>query len=264
MKKLLLFGILLFPGIKHAFSQTGEWTFHAGSGMFGYHFSPADSGPVEPYYSMLNIRFADLAGYRNVYANNPWGRRSGFSFDISAGYKWITVRNLITEFGIIGESRQSVKTINWIRDINTTMLLPSSGKAILTNQMIGLSFFTGKRIPLKNRAASLDLMVGADVLGQFGAAHQHSNAVVLSTGQPMSVNTTDSKLPGNEKIDVRLRVKVQYILKHWGIDLGYALGIVNEQAETDIPTFGARSGSYSRYISGGILYRILARSQKRK
>lgn len=239
-----------------ALGQKKEIYLGAGTGLFSYQHITGNSGPKEPYYSMLNVNLnnPDLPG--GVYANHPRGPESAFSFFMEAGIKKITKHNGLWNFEIGYERRASKKEINWIFNTANLVTYDAQGTAYLSNHLVYIGVSTGKRIPLPRSGHFIDLLAGIDVMRKIANAHEVSSAVMTSNGKTYQVDQTGKYQGGNDALDLRLQLKVQYVRAKWGVGIGYKAGFVNQEGGNGAFGRAGSPKSYSQFFQAGISYRV--------
>ena len=215
MQKIFYSFFILFIVNTSIYAQHTEYNFAIGSGFYHYEENIA----IEPYYSMLNTTFdpATISRLRlthPTYANNPFGNRSGFSYQISFNKKRITKHNFLWNFNLEYESVQCKKNVDWIYDPSLTFL-PASGECTLRNNFIAGSYFFGRRTFIKKYY--WDIMGGVGFGYNFFNAHEKANAIVSSTNELVACDFKSKDFGGQWPSDFKFQLHSELGYKNWGI-----------------------------------------------
>lgn len=233
---ILLFSILFSI---HVFGQKTEFSLDLGSGFFSFSGSGAQKST---YY------------IERSHTNNPYGKKSSFSYGISLQAQRVTKAHFIYGIQAGYESLSSKIKINNIYppDYNpysmaayTEYGLAGSGsRTILTNEFFTLHPFVGYRMFIIS-SIKTDLTFGADL------------AFCLNSEEKATVNSSYGSF--NTKVkrdkpepDSRLRVDLTNFYKHFGLTVGYSYGLTNYQSGL----VGASSKVYSQMLRLGLIFKL--------
>lgn len=248
MKKSILLLVacclLLLTG---AYAQYTICQVRAGSGSFYYHDIP-ERGVREPYYSMFNYYPPSSSGY----ANEPRGDHNGFSYQFGLELQRVTRYHFIFGFGVMYESRTSRKDIRYVYDVAANALYSATGTCSLHNNLVFVSPMVGYELPVKK--IRLHFTTGFDLSVHNAGTHEISSATITTSGQQLHTDTHWGI--GDDRVDARVNFRAEALRGCWGISLGYALGIANEDGGSGFIGIGTGAGNYSRFLEMGVVYQV--------
>lgn len=244
---IIVVSCMLILTVSHA--QYTAFRVEAGSGLFHYHNIP-DHGVKEPYYSMFNFFPPSSGGY----ANDPRSDQNNASYQFRLELQRTTRYHFIFGLGIGYESRSGSKELQYAFDVATTNLYPATGTCDLHNNLIFSAPFIGYEFVFGK--TSVDITTGFDLMFPVSNAHEVSTAIITASGQLLHNDSHSRTQIGYDAADARMNYRAEILRGHWGISLGYAHGIANEDGGTGILGIGTGAGNYSRFVETGIIYQV--------
>ncbi|MEZ4837903.1 hypothetical protein [Flavobacterium sp.] len=241
--KLFVFAALIsFLNLK----GQNEFRISLNSGLFSY------SGKAANGTSEIFIYDNETSGF----TLDPYGSNGALCYGLSLNFKSITKKNLVLGFDTGYEILRSSVSINKLLNVRVSITpggFPSPsmdalavGETIVTNSVINLNPFIGKRFKSKN--ISVDVVGGFDVCyilksREKGEAHVNGNS-------PYKYETSRNIKTIN--FDFRPRIQISLDVNKIGFYLGYSHGIVSHVAEND----NINSDVRSRFIRFGLTGKI--------
>ena len=243
MRVVFIFILSTFFTFK-VIGQHNEFSIHLTSGLFSFGGSNATSSTRLFYYDNGNSS-----------TDNPYGRKSGFSYGL--GFQWQRLIKSNYLFGVeIGyESLSSKVKIDqlWGR-YNYEV---SDGKTILTHQFLNLHPYFGKRIKLLKELKT-DLTLGLDI----GLCLNYKEHATVNCTNGVKFEMTKYEIHQfiyDKKPIYDLRARFEFInyYKRIGLTIGYSFGLTNYTPGS----FWAVNKEwtykvYSRMIRIGLTYKI--------
>lgn len=249
MKKKSFLYAFLTAGFFFLLSNSGiaqhtEYSIMGGTGLFHYKTANAK----EPYYSTIVLTNASKSNY----ANNPYGDKNGYSYQLSFELKKVTRSKIIWGSGLEFESVQSKKNINWVLGPSySENFREAQGHCTLENKFLSVSSYIGYRFNLQK--FYWDMMVGPDIAIGISPVHQQGMAIITSSGEAVYVDQKSHATAGYDPFEMRARLQSEIGYKKWGLYLGYSWGFYKGHLAT---MGGTPLYSFSRYFRAGILYRL--------
>ncbi len=211
-------------------SQRMEYLVSLNSGLFSF------GGATASKTTFFN--FTEIASHHG-YANNPYGRKSGFSYGLSVTAQRVTKGAFLYGADAGYESLASRITIVNSNLSSTTY----RGKAILINRFVNLRPMIGKRFNLAEGIIA-DLLIGVDL----AVGQSSEERVVLKSPQGPEIEASnDRHIPST---DVRPVLMVRTTFGRTGLNFGYARGTINYTEDI----IGADREAKSRYFRIGLSY----------
>lgn len=225
--------VILFSYVEICQAQKTEINFNAYSGLFSFggNGSASNSGISYPFTSTTN------------YTTNPFGRRSGFSYELEFQGQKLSKNKNIYGLGISVEQLNSrVKISKIIISQEPAYLAYSAnGETKLKNTFITLNPFVGHRYSY--RKMTFDLLAGFDLAFCLKSKE---------TGKA-STNNKDFVKAENDKTkpltDFRPRIQIKMEINKLGFLAGYSLGLTNYQTENNLKAF-------TRFLRLGLSYQL--------
>jgi hypothetical protein len=232
MKNLTTLILLLMS--QYGFTQSQQLTAQVSSGLFSFGGKSANNA------SFMNI--SDV-GSNSSYTNNPYGRKSDFSYGVGLQFQRLTTKKFIYGIQLSYESLSSKLEIdNAYGEITWTV---KEGKTVLINKFFNVFPFIGQRVKLVEGIDS-DFLLGFD----FGIGLSSMEKYSLTTNQGQEISGTHERdLP---KVDFRPRIEFVNYYKDFGFSVGYSYGVINYRGDLD----GGNRQVNARYLRFGLNYRM--------
>ena len=225
---------MTFMSTELSFGQSTEISFQLGSGFFSFGGSSATET------SFVNI--SDVNSISS-YTNNPYGKKSGFSYGFGIQVQKISKSNFIWGLQTGYESLSSgVNIDNAFGEITWSV---KSGQATLTSQFINIKPLIGKRFEIAKNFKT-DLVFGLD----FGICLSTKEKFNLTTNQGFDVGGSLDRT--RTRVDFRPRLEVNNYYKKIGLSIGYSYGLTNYTSGLD----GVTRETMTRYFRVGLIYLI--------
>jgi hypothetical protein len=243
MRVVFVFLLVILLSTK-VIGQHTEFLIHLGSGVFSFGGSTATKSSRLFYYDKDNFS-----------SDNPYGRKSGFSYELGFQTQRLTKLNYLFGFQAGYESLSSkVKIDKLWGGYNYEV---SDGKTILTHQFLNFHPYFGKRMILFKEVGT-DLTLGLDI----GICLNYKEHAVVNCANGVKLEGTEHELytfiyDTKPKYDLRPRFEFINYKKRIGFIIGYSFGLTNYTpgsyyAVNQEWTYKV----YSRLIRIGLIYKI--------
>ena len=211
------------------------------SGLFSYSGNAARSS-------------TDIYIYDNTrtgYTIDPYGANNAFCYGLSLNFKSVSKKNLVFGLDTGYEILRSSVSIRLLRNFTSspwpgfesiTGNAVASGETVVTNSVINLNPFIGKRF--KSKDVSVDLVGGFDFC-HILSAREKGDAHI--DGNPDDNYKTNRNIK-TINYDLRPRIQISLDYKRIGFYLGYCQGIISHSIEND----NINSDVKSRFIRLGL------------
>jgi hypothetical protein len=243
MKTVFIFILSTFF-IVNVHGQSNEFSIHLTSGLYSFGGSDATSSTRLFYYDNENSS-----------TDNPYGRKSGFSYGLDLQWQKLIKSNYLFGFEIGYESLSSkVKIEKLWGGYNYEV---SDGKTILTHQFLNLHPYFGKRIKLFKELKT-DLTLGLDI----GLCLNYKEHATVNCTNGIKFEMTQYEIhqflyDTKPTYDLRPRLEFINYYKKIGLTVGYSFGLTNYTpgsiwAVNKVWTYRV----YSRMIRIGLAYKF--------
>lgn len=231
--KRILFALLFIMNV--AYAQKWECLAKVNSGLFYYGGEGAEKTSFLEYWQ------GDPSMY--AYTNNPYGRKSGFSYGVGSNIQRVTNWNFIYGLDFGFESVQSKMPLSQT-DING---ISWSGRTLLRTNFVTMSPHFGFYWNIKS--VRMDLSIAGDFVKFLSKAEE--NVKIESAGRQI-IRATDKR--ENPKFDSRTSYQLTAFKNKVGLSLTYAKGLNDNNFGSWAEGNGNRV--FSRYLKIGLQYRL--------
>lgn len=249
MRRTIVINVGCLLILTGSYAQYTTFRAGVGSGFFHYYNIP-EKGVREPYYSMFNFVPPSSGGY----ANDPRGDQGSFSYQFRLVLQRTTRYHFIFGLGAGYESRTSRKEIRNAYDVATQNIYPATGDCMLHNNLVFSTPFIGYELVFGK--TNIDITTGFDLMFPVSDGHEVSAATITASGQVLHNDSHAHTQIGYDAADARINYRIEILRGQWGISLGYAHGIANEDGGAGILGIGTGAGNYSRFVETGIVYQV--------
>jgi len=228
----LCLAIIFLVSVNFSFGQKTEINFNAYSGLFSFR------GNGTATNSSIGCSQFDPI-WRT---SNPYGQKSGFSYEFELQLQRVSKKHLIYGCGIGFETLQSKVHIDTsIFSAFIVNISPANGTTFLKNTFITVNPYIGHRFSFPK--SSFDVLAGIDM----GYCLKSSELIWSPSGT--KVNPDEQNDLTKPTIDFRARIQIKTQIKKFGFLAGYSLGVTNYQSQNNLK-------AYTSFIRLGLSYQI--------
>lgn len=233
MKRNKLFiGIIFLVSVNFSYGQKTEINFNTYGGLFSFRGNGSATNSSIGWSQFDPI-------WRT---SNPYGQKSGFSYEFELQLQRVSKKQLIYGCGLGFETLQSKVHID--TSIFSAFILnisPANGTTFLKNTFITVNPYIGYRFFL--RKSSFDVLAGIDM----GYCLKSSELIWKTSGT--KANPDQQNDLAKPTIDIRPRIQIKAQIKKFGFLAGYSLGVTNYQSQNNLK-------AYTSFIRLGLSYQI--------
>lgn len=230
--KRILFAVLFTMNV--AYAQKWECLANVNSGLFYYGGDGAEKASFLEYWQ------GDPSLY--AYTNNPYGRKSGFSYGVGFNVQRVTSWHLVYGLDFGFESVQSKMPLSQI-DMNGVSW---SGRTLLRSNFFTVCPHAGFYWNIKS--VRMDLSIAGDFVKYLSEAKENA---VIESEDGKTIRAKGNR--ENPTLDSRTSYQLTVFKNKFGLSLAYAKGLNDYNS-------GWLEGDghlvFSRYLKIGLQYRL--------
>lgn len=233
--KLFFIIIIFLFSVQFSYGQKTEINFNVYSGLFSFRGNGATSNSL-----IISDPFIPTP---TKFTDNPYGRRTGFSYAFEFQGQRLSKRKNIYGVGISFEELTSKVNIDKVGISGDPAYLqyPANGETKLGNTFVTLNPFVGHRY--SSYKITFDLLAGFDLA--FCLKSKENGSATTSNQGTFTVENDKTK----PSIDFRPRIQIKTEINKFGFLAGYSLGLTNYSTQNNLK-------AYTSFLRLGLCYQL--------